>query len=211
MSSVDKSSEALEAARPRGRPRSAEAHQAILVATLKLLAEHGFAGLSIEGVAAEAGVGKTTIYRRWENKSELVGDAIALLRPPPGTVPDTGTFVGDLDALSNAQRARLGGTPVPRIVPRLLADTADDEALHSLVLERAVGPIRAIVRVIVDRAVERGELRGDLDREAIVDVFHAIPVYKILMTGGDLDASVPLPAKYGPMLLEGLAPRAKGQ
>lgn len=211
MTRAEKSSETIEAARPRGRPRSAEAHQSILVATLKLLAEHGYAGLSIEGVAAEAGVGKTTIYRRWENKGELVADAIALLRPPPGTVPDTGTFVGDLDALSAAQRARLGSTPVPRIVPRLLADTADDPVLHALVLERAVGPIRAVVREIVDRAVERGELRNDLDREAIVDVFHAIPVYKILMTGGNLDAIIPFPGAYSPMLLEGLAPRTKGQ
>jgi AcrR family transcriptional regulator len=210
MTGAGKSPDALEAARPRGRPRSAEAHQAILTATLKLLGEHGLAGLSIEGVAAEAGVGKTTIYRRWENKGELVGDAVGLLRPPPGTVPDTGTFVGDLDALSAAQRARLGGTPVARIIPRLLADTVEDEALHRLVLERAVGPIRAIVRQIVDRAVERGELREDLDREAIVDVFHAIPVYKVLLSGGNLDAAIPLPAKYGPMLLEGLAPRAKG-
>jgi len=66
--------------RKPGRPRSAQAHKAILDATLELLAEEGFHGLSIEAVAAKAGVGKTTIYRRWPSKDELVMDAILKCR-----------------------------------------------------------------------------------------------------------------------------------
>ena len=203
--------EVLEAARPRGRPRSAEAHQAISRGDPEAARRARLRGAIDRGGRGRGGRGQDDHLPALGEQGRACCGRDRAATPAPGTVPDTGTFVGDLDALSKAQRARLGGTPVPRIIPRLLADTADDEALHALVLERAVGPIRAIVRAIVDKAVERGELRDDLDREAIVDVFHAIPVYKILMTGGDLDASAPLPAKYGPMLLEGLAPRRKGQ
>ena len=70
-------------ARGPGRPRSEEADQAILGATIMLLAEHGVYGLSIEAVAAEAGVGKTTIYRRWQTKEDLVVAALARMRPRP--------------------------------------------------------------------------------------------------------------------------------
>ncbi len=195
-------------ARPRGRPRSEEAHRAILMAAVELLPEHGLA-LPIEAVAARAGVGKTTIYRRWANSRELIADALGLLRPPPGAVPDTGSFIGDLNALSHAQRARLGDTAIPRIVPRLLADAATDAELHKVVMERAVLPIRGVVRDIVVRAVERGELRDDVDIETIVDVFHAIPVYRILLSGGTLDVVIPFPEVYAPMLLEGLRRRGR--
>lgn len=195
-------------ARPRGRPRSKKADEAILVATLKLLPEHGL-NLTIEAVAAEAGVGKTTIYRRWENKQALVADAVALLPPPPGSLPDSGSVQGDLEALAGAQRARLGHTPVPRIIPRLLADSGDDPALHAVLLERGVEPFRVILRGMVERAIERGEVRDDLDVETVVDVLHAVPVYKILMAGGSLEATVALPGTFIPMLLEGLAPRER--
>jgi AcrR family transcriptional regulator len=193
-------------ARPRGRPRSKEADEAILMATLRLLPEHGL-NLTIEAVAAEAGVGKTTIYRRWENKHALVADAVSVLPPPPASLPDSGSLQGDLEALAAAQRARLGHTPVPRIIPRLLADSGDDPALHAVLLERAVEPFRVILRGMVERAIGRGELRDDLDVETVVDVLHAVPLYKILMAGGSLEATVPLPGAFIPMLLEGVAPR----
>ncbi|HLM10287.1 MAG TPA: TetR/AcrR family transcriptional regulator [Thermoleophilaceae bacterium] len=193
-------------ARPRGRPRSDVAHRAILLAAVELLPEFGF-GLPIEAVASRAGVGKTTIYRRWANSRELIADAISLLRPPPGSLPDTGSLIGDLNALSEAQRARLGGTGIPRIVPRLLADAASSDELHELIIERAVEPIRGVVRDILVRAVARGELRDDVDVELLVDVFHALPVYKILLSGGSLDGVIPVPQVYTPILLEGLAPR----
>ena len=197
-------------ARRRGRPRSEEAHQAILMATISLLPEHGLA-LPIEAVAAEAGVGKTTIYRRWQNKHELIADAIGLLRPPPESIPDTGSLVGDLNAISRAQRDRLGDSPVPRVIPRLLADSAEDDELHQLIKERAVGPIRDIIRGTVERAIDRGELRDDVEIELVVDVFHALPVYKILMSGGRLDEVVPMPELYVPLLMEGFSSSSAGR
>src|SRR5690242_3281955 len=81
-----------------GRPRSTHADQAILQATLDLLAEVGYQSMSIEAIASRAGVGKTTIYRRYTSKEEIVADAIESLREDIST-PDTGSFWGDMDIL----------------------------------------------------------------------------------------------------------------
>src|SRR6266496_6782642 len=86
--------------RKPGRPRSAQAHKAILDATLELLAEGGFQGLSIEAVAARAGVGKTTIYRRWPSKNELVMDAIREVQVNLSVI-DTGNFRKDVVTFVN--------------------------------------------------------------------------------------------------------------
>ena len=112
-------------ARGRGRPRSEEADQAILDATLRMVGEHGVAGTTIEGVAAEAGVGKTTIYRRWPNKNDLILAAISNI-VPPGDPPDTGTMAGDMAALAETQRRRLSGSGLSGIVPRVLAESMSD-------------------------------------------------------------------------------------
>jgi AcrR family transcriptional regulator len=192
-------------ARGRGRPRSEEAHRAILMATMKLLPEHGLAGLTMEAVAAEAGVGKTTIYRRWSTKNDLVVDALSMLRPDVEP-PDTGSLRGDLREMTRIQVERLGDTNVPRMIPRIIAESADEPELHRLIKERAVEPIRDILRTFLRRAIERGEIRDDLDIEAMTDMIHALPVYQVLMTGGDLHAIEPMADLYLPMMLEGLAP-----
>ena len=191
-------------ARGRGRPRSEEAHQAILAAVVELLPEQGLTGLTIEAVAARAGVGKTTIYRRWKTKNELIVAAIEMLRPP-GSPPDTGSVVGDLGAIVAMQRERLESSRLPRIVPRVLGEAMEDPELHSEILARAVAPIRGMLVEIVERGIARGELREDLDVEALVDVLHAVPVYKLLMTGGALDAIADVPERVVPMLLEGVS------
>lgn len=192
-------------ARPRGRPRSEEAHRAILMATIKLLADHGLAGLTMEAVAAEAGVGKTTIYRRWSTKNDLVIEALSMLRPDV-ELPDTGSLRGDLREMTRIQVERLGDTNVPRLIPRIIAESVDEPELHALIKERAVEPIRHILRTFLRRAIERGEVRDDLDVEAMADMIHAMPVYQVLMTGGDLRALEPMADRYLPMMLEGLAP-----
>jgi len=190
--------------RGRGRPRSEEAHQAILAAVVDLLPEHGLRGLTIEAVAARAGVGKTTIYRRWKTKNELIVEAIEQLRPP-GTAPDTGSVVGDLEAIVRLQRERLEASQLPRIMPRVLGEAMEDPELHAEIVARAVLPIRAMLTQIVQRGIERGELREDLDVEAFVDVLHALPVYKLLMSGGVMESIAALPERTVPMLLRGVS------
>jgi AcrR family transcriptional regulator len=190
--------------RGRGRPRSEEAHRAILAAVVELLAEHGLGGLTIEAVAARAGVGKTTIYRRWDTKNELVLEAMEQLRPP-GPPPDTGSLLGDLDLLVAVQRERLEASQLPRVIPRVLGESLEDPDLHAQIVERAVGPIRGVLEAIVRRGIDRGELRRDLDVDTMVDVLHAIPVYKLLMAGGALEAVSGVPERVVPLLLRGVS------
>jgi AcrR family transcriptional regulator len=196
-------------ARGRGRPRSEEAHRAILAAVVELLPVQGVKGLTIEAVAARAGVGKTTIYRRWKTKNELIVEAIEQLRPP-GSPPDTGSVAGDMNAMVMLQRERLEASQLPRIVPRVLAEAMEDPELHAEIIARAVLPIRGMLTEIVERGVERGELREDLDVEAFVDVLHAVPVYKLLMSGGALESIAAIPDRVVPMLLAGVSSSSAG-
>ena len=192
-------------ARGRGRPRSEQADQAILAATLKLVSEHGIASLTIEGVAAEAGVGKTTIYRRWKTKTELIIAAVSQLAPPPGGFPDTGSFVTDLELFGRAQRARTEGTRLLNVAPRVLAESADDPKLHEGFLERVVKPLRGVITLIVERGQQRGELREDIDAEALVDYLHALPIYRLLLSAGDASFIDDIGPRYLPMILEGVS------
>src|SRR3954451_23135794 len=99
---------ATDALRPRGRPRSTEADQAIFAATTRLLDQGGYHGLTVEGVAAEAGVAKTTIYRRYANKALLVLDAMShAARDAPVELPDTGAFRDDLVAVAKLVREEI--------------------------------------------------------------------------------------------------------
>jgi AcrR family transcriptional regulator len=190
-------------ARGRGRPRSEKADQAILDATLRMLGTQGVAGMTIEGVAADAGVGKTTIYRRWPTKTDLILAAISDL-VPPGDPPDTGSMAGDMAALAETQRRRLAGSGLPGIVPRVLAESMSDPELHRNFVDRVVNPFRELLRLFIERGIERGELRPDLEVEPLVDLLHSIPIYKILMSRGDPASLEQVPWAYLPLLAPGI-------
>ena len=190
-------------ARGRGRPRSAEAEQAILDATLRMLGTQGVAGTTIEGVAADAGVGKTTIYRRWPTKTDLILAAISAI-VPAGDPPDTGSMAGDMAALAETQRRRLAGSRLSGIVPRVLAESMSDPELHQDFVDRVVEPFRAMLRLFIERGIDRGELRPDLEVEPLVDLLHAMPIYRILMSRGDPESIRQVPAAYLPLLAPGI-------
>ena len=190
-------------ARGRGRPRSDKAHQAILNATLRMLGTHGVAGMTIEGVAADAGVGKTTIYRRWPTKTDLILAALSDI-VPAGDPPNTGSMGGDMAALAETQRGRLAGSGLAGIVPRVLAESMSDPELHQAFVERVVNPFRGLLRLFIERGIERGELRPDLEVEPLVDLLHSIPIYKILMSRGDPASLEQVPWAYLPLLAPGI-------
>jgi AcrR family transcriptional regulator len=190
-------------ARGRGRPRSEKADRAILDAALRMVGQHGVAGTTIEGVAAEAGVGKTTIYRRWPTKTDLILAAISDI-VPPGDPPDTGTMAGDMAALAETQQRRLAGSGLSGIVPRVLAESMSDPDLHQDFVDRVVNPFRELLRLFIERGIERGELRADLEVEPLVDLLHSIPIYKILMSRGDPAALEQVPGAYLPILAPGI-------
>jgi AcrR family transcriptional regulator len=146
-----------------GRPRSAQADEAILDAVLELLgAGHSVAAISIEAVAAKAGVGKATIYRRWPNKEALLIDAVASMKGP---LPEpTGLSVRDdlvmLVKANRTGRAKRYGQATVCLLPEFLRDVE----LHDM-YQAVIEPRREVMRRVLRGGVERGELRADLDIE----------------------------------------------
>jgi AcrR family transcriptional regulator len=150
-----------------GRPRSEEAHQAILDATLELLVEVGFSALTVEGVAGRAGVGKATIYRRWPSKLPLVVEAFGQL--PGFEDVDTGNVADDLKRMLRGYIEAFNATPLASVLPSLAGERAHNPELSELfdpVTKRRSLPLR----LALERGIERGELPKDLDLELASDL-----------------------------------------
>jgi AcrR family transcriptional regulator len=155
------------AAEPRrpGRPRSEQADRAIIEAALTLFAESGPEGLCIEKVAAKAGVGKATIYRRWHGKEDLLLDALTALRTPLPS-PQGKSVRADLIALIDAMCTDFGDPRRARQIALLQGEGAKYPRLMARYLETVVEPRREVVRSVLRRGVATGELREDTDIEA---------------------------------------------
>jgi AcrR family transcriptional regulator len=195
-------SDAAATGRP-GRPRSPQAHAAILRAALELAVEGGLRGLSMEAIAARAGVGKATIYRRWKNKETLFTEAISSIAVAP-EVPDTGTVRGDFEAASGAAVGRMAPEAF-RVLPRLLADAADDPELLEALQEALVRPRRAAIAAIVRRGIERGELRADLDVDLVSEMLIGPMIARVLTSGGDPTVLDGMPMRVWETLAAGIA------
>jgi AcrR family transcriptional regulator len=168
--------------RRAGRPRSAEADAAILAAALDLFVELGFDGMSVEAVAARAGVGKTTIYRRWPTKEELVVEAVGHLAPSHQMI-DTGDTRDDLRTVVGNAIRFITTTKAGEALPRMAGEIAAGSPLGRRYAETVVRPRRALVAAILERGVQRGELRDDLDVELAVDsIMGAVLARKLLGT-----------------------------
>lgn len=141
----------------QGRPRDPSKEAAILSAVLDLLSEVGYDGLAIEGVAARAGTSKTTIYRRWSNKRDLVIAAVAAQQGDPSAAVDTGSLRGDLLALCRRLADMLARSD-GQLIFALLQGAATDPSLGEL-MEATAGHTGArLPREILERAIGRGEL-----------------------------------------------------
>lgn len=152
--------------RPPGRPRSEKAHRAILDAAIDLFVEEGFEGMSVEGVAARAGVGKTTIYRRWSSKEDLVIDAIDQLifdvHPP-----DTGSVREDLVETLTKVQTIFTTSRAGEVFPRMFAHVAAATPLGRAYLERVIAPRFILLQGMIARGADRGELPPEVDPELV--------------------------------------------
>jgi AcrR family transcriptional regulator len=170
-----------------GRPRSEEAHQAILDATLALLAEVGFSALTVEGVAGRAGVGKATIYRRWPSKLPLVVEAFGGL--PSFEDADTGALETDLKAMLRSYLELFNKTPLAAVLPALASERAHDPALAELfdpvLLQRRSPLVQAL-----ERAVARGEISADLDLDLAADLIVGPIAVRLFFTGRKIHAKL---------------------
>ena len=162
-----------------GRPRSAVSHQAMLQATLELLAEVGFEAMSIEAIATRAGVGKTTIYRRYSSKDELVADAIESVREEV-LIPDTGSLWGDIDELiESAAQSTL--TPLGRqTVAMIISSAASNPGFAQLYWKKYLSPRRRAFAIVVERAQVRNEVAAELDSALVFDTMSGIMLYALI-------------------------------
>lgn len=199
-----------QAGRRAGRPRSREAYQAILDATLSLLATQGFDAMSIEEVATKAGVGKTTIYRWWGSKEELALEALehlyAAKRRP---IVDTGNLRRDLIAMLDEFVQVMDETnpEMDCLTFKLLGDLKTHPELLHMFAKRMIEPRAQAFFQLAERAKERGELRQDIDPFLLFGLCSGPFFYRKILSG-----------KFGPynahrseevvdMILNGVAPR----
>jgi AcrR family transcriptional regulator len=175
--------EAATTARP-GRPRDERASEAILQAALGQLLERGYGGMSMEGVAAAAGVGKPAIYRRHRNKAELVTAAIRSILPNL-ELPDTGSTRDDIQQLAEQARPMTQG-PFVLLLGTVMAEQQRQPELMEAFRERIVRPRRGMAKTIVARGIERGDVRADLDLEQAADALIGNVVSRHI-GGGEFD------------------------
>jgi AcrR family transcriptional regulator len=195
------------AARMPGRPRSAEADEAIVRAALELLVEDGYRALTMEKVRERAGVGKATLYRRHGSKEELVRAVVEHLHQGLPVPEDTGSLAGDFASVARTALANAQTTRFATLMPRVLAEVAHIPELRTIFYDALVQPRRDTIEAILRRAVERGEIRADVDLELAIDVIAGPMIYKIIITGGDLEQIAAMPARVLELAMDGLRPR----
>ncbi|MEU5554164.1 TetR/AcrR family transcriptional regulator [Micromonospora sp. NPDC047793] len=194
-----------DAPRPPGRPRSVRADEAIVEATLDLLAEGStIEAISVEAIAARAGVGKATIYRRWPGKNALLSDALRTLKGDPPQ-PAGGSVREDLITLVSA----IGHHIDPRaakIMPCLVPVVKRDPEQYAL-YQNIIEPRRAVMREVLRRGVRDGELRADLDVEVTMAMLTGpMLIQRVMNWNPDLDTTT-LPEKVVDQVLEGITAR----
>ncbi|HWE10294.1 MAG TPA: TetR/AcrR family transcriptional regulator [Solirubrobacteraceae bacterium] len=167
----------------RGRPRSESSRKAIIAAARELLLEHGLNSVSMDAVADRAGASKATIYRWWPSKELLALDALfSQWEFGMRETPDTGSLVGDLLALIRPWARQLAKKPYGRIMAGLVSSAQSDPMFAREYRARFVQPRRKPARIILARAVERGEIPLGFDIEAILDLLYG-PFYLRILNG----------------------------
>ncbi len=192
-----------------GRPRSTRADEAILDAVLDLMSEGVTVdAISIESVAARAGVGKATIYRRWPNKQALLADAVVALKGPVQE-PEGDNVRERVLSLMRKVGKGTKDERATRIFPCLMPEVLRSEAAYQLWQTVMAEPRRAVMREVLRRGIAEGELRADLDIEVAAAVLTgSVLLNRLLRWNPNLDDDL-LPEQVVDMVLEGLRPRER--
>ncbi len=177
-------------ARSPGRPRSEESRQAILIATLELVTEVGYSGLTIEGIAARAGVGKQTIYRWWGTKADVLLEAGAVKAEVQIPTNDHGSYAADLRAFLEASY-RVGNRPeYTALLRALMAEAQINSDFGRRFRESFLERRRSALGVITDRARKRGDLPERPSPGNVADLVFGTIWYRVLATQAMLDAEL---------------------
>ena len=174
-----------EPKRKPGRPRSSEVEAAVLQAAIDLLIESGLKDMTMDAVAARAGVSKATLYKWWPSKLHLGLDALLSRGKIRAQVPDTGSAVEDF--VLNAQAiARFYTDPqIGPCIKQLWGECLNSPEMLALYRERFLSPRRAGLHVIHDRGVVRGDIDGRYGVELALDIIYG-PLIMRLLTGHGL-------------------------
>lgn len=168
-----------------GRPRSLACDEAILRAALDEYAERGYDGMSVDAVAARAGVGKATIYRRYQCKTDLVMAAAQAVVHEDWEPPTGDDLRRDLRVVLEHLRG-IFGTTAGRAARRVVADAVSHpdlaDAFHSLVAQR-----RAHTRRMIERGIARGELSRSVDANVVTDMLSGPVFYRVFISGDPVD------------------------
>ena len=171
----------------RGRRRSPTSHEAIVRATQELLVAEGYRALTIEGVAARAGVGKQTIYRWWPSRAALVLEAYLAGSDTVDTPRARSSTRADVQALLE-WLVRVLAQPIGgKVLAGLVADLKDDDELAERFHRDVVPARRRAMLAALERGRARGEIRPDADLELAVDALHGAVFYRLLLSGEPLD------------------------
>jgi AcrR family transcriptional regulator len=176
---------AIESNARRGRPRNDHIHKLILNTALDLAFELGFRPLSVEAIAAKAGVGKTTIYRRWPNKGAVVMDAFLSIVGPKTIFPSTDRAINSIQLQMRAQvkafRSKYGN-----MVRSLVGDGQFDSDVLEAFRQRWILPRRQLARNAIELAMKQGDLRSDLDVDTVIDTLYAPIYYRLMFETGPI-------------------------
>ena len=168
---------------PRGRPRSARAHEAVLKAAAGLLLERGLDAVSMDAVAARAGVSKATIYRWWDSKELLALDALFAAWDTAAPVTrQNGTLRAEMLALVRPWVRLVATGPSARILTALLAEAQNDPEFGRAYRAHFIEPRRDQARAVFSRAIARGEIPAGIDVEVAIDLLWG-PLYHRLFHG----------------------------
>jgi AcrR family transcriptional regulator len=172
--------------------RNERSRRAILTATLELLAENGYADLTIESIAARAGVGKQTIYRWWRGKGAVVLEAVVettVATAEPLALPDTGDLRADLGAVLRATVAEFADPKLSATTRAITIETLGDEALAEQVRDQLLRPQLDAVKVRLRAGQEAGQVRTDLNLDQAVELLFGPIYHRWLLRNGPLTES----------------------
>jgi AcrR family transcriptional regulator len=177
--------------RQRGRQPSAATAAAILQATRELLAAGGVQGLTVENVAARSGIAKTTIYRRWRSKEELaLAVLIAMVEEQAASVSDRGDTRAELVAFVAQAIKILRTTLMGRVMQGLVSELAANPDLAQAFRERVVARRVQELTSILERGIERGDIRPDADIGMANELLFGPIYYRLLLSGKPLEDSL---------------------
>ncbi|MBW7473942.1 TetR/AcrR family transcriptional regulator [Paenibacillus oenotherae] len=170
----------------RGRPRNMETQKAILSASYDLLLEQGFGAVTVEKIADRAKVSKATIYKWWPNKAAVVMDSFMSATLERLPVPETGSAIDDI-LIHATNLARFLTSREGVIITELIGEGQFDSGLAEAYRTRYFHPRRLEARLLMERGIQRGELKNDLDVELSIDLIYGPIFYRLLITGEVLD------------------------